>query len=209
MIHKLPPSVVNQIAAGEVVERPYSVVKELVENSLDAGARRVRVEIQGGGGEMIRIVDDGEGFVREDLPLAFASHATSKLATVDDLDHIASLGFRGEALASIGAVSRATIKSRRAGAQEGWEVHCDGGVETAPQPCGCPQGTSIEVRDLFFNVPARRHGTDSASLRNRSLESAKPGSIRRMSGSSRTSLSSGLSTRTCGLGPRRGREICP
>lgn len=163
MIKKLPPEVVNQIAAGEVVERPASVVKELVENSLDAGARRLRVEIQAGGAELVCVVDDGEGFLPEDLPLAFASHATSKLATAADLDHIASLGFRGEALASIGAVSRALIRSRRPGAREGWEVRNDGGVETPPQPCGCPEGTRIEVRDLFFNVPARRRFLKSAN----------------------------------------------
>lgn len=156
MIQKLPPSVVNQIAAGEVVERPSSVVKELVENSLDAGAGRIRVEIRAGGAESILIADDGDGFLPEDLPLAFASHATSKLRDVGDLDHIASLGFRGEALASIGAVARARIQSRRRGADEGWEIRCEGGVETAPQPCGCPEGTRLEVRDLFFNVPARR-----------------------------------------------------
>lgn len=162
MIRKLPLSVVNQIAAGEVVERPSSVVKELVENSLDAGAHRIRVEIQNGGADAIVVVDDGDGFLPEDLPLAFASHATSKLATVADLDHIGSLGFRGEALASIGAVSRATIKSRRTGANEGWEVRCEGGAESPPQPCGCPPGTRLEVRDLFFNVPARRRFLKSA-----------------------------------------------
>ena len=156
MIKRLSPAVVNQIAAGEVVERPASVVKELVENSLDAGATRVRIEIRGGGAEAILITDDGDGFLPEDLPLAFASHATSKLAEVQDLEHIGSLGFRGEALASIGAVSRASIQSRRHGAAEGYEIRCDGGVETSPRPCGCPEGTRIEVRDLFFNVPARR-----------------------------------------------------
>jgi DNA mismatch repair protein MutL len=162
VIKKLPPAVVNQIAAGEVVERPSSVVKEIVENSLDAGARRIRIEIRGGGAEQILVVDDGEGFAKEDLPLAFASHATSKLSSVEDLDHIGSLGFRGEALASIGAVSRASIQSRRAGAGEGWEIRCDGGAETPPAPCGCPQGTRIEVRDLFFNLPARRRFLKSA-----------------------------------------------
>ena len=156
MIKKLPPAVVNQIAAGEVVERPSSVVKELVENSLDAGALRIRIEIKQGGAESILIADDGDGFLPEDLPLAFASHATSKLSEVADLDHIGSLGFRGEALASIGAVSRARIQSRRKGAREGWELRCDGGQETEPMPCGCPEGTRLEVRDLFFNVPARR-----------------------------------------------------
>ncbi len=163
MIQKLPPDVVNQIAAGEVVERPSSVVKELLENSLDAGAQRIRIEVRAGGAEAIIVGDDGDGFLPEDLPLAFASHATSKLATVRDLDHIASLGFRGEALASIGAVSRARIQSRRHGAREGWQVVCDGGAEQPPQPCGCPEGTRIEVRDLFFNVPARRRFLKSAS----------------------------------------------
>ncbi|MEC7724789.1 MAG: DNA mismatch repair endonuclease MutL, partial [Planctomycetota bacterium] len=156
MIKKLPTAVVNQIAAGEVVERPVSVAKELIENSLDAGATRVRVELRGGGAEQLTVIDDGDGFMPEDLPLAFASHATSKLSEVHDLEHIGSLGFRGEALASIGAVAKARVQSKRAGASEGWEVRCDGGVETAPQPCGCPQGTRIEIRDLFFNVPARR-----------------------------------------------------
>ncbi|MFY9345241.1 MAG: DNA mismatch repair endonuclease MutL, partial [Planctomycetota bacterium] len=128
MIRKLPAAVVNQIAAGEVVERPSSVVKELVENALDAGASRVRVELRAGGAEQILVTDDGDGFLPEDLPLAFASHATSKLADVADLDHIASLGFRGEALASIGAIARVLLQSRRRGAREGWQVRCDGGA---------------------------------------------------------------------------------
>ncbi len=156
MIKKLPIAVVNQIAAGEVVERPASVAKELIENSLDAGATRIRVEILGGGAEELTVIDNGDGFLPEDLPLAFASHATSKLASVHDLEHIGSLGFRGEALASIGAIARARVQSKRADASEGWEVRCDGGVETQPQPVGCPKGTRIEIRDLFFNVPARR-----------------------------------------------------
>jgi DNA mismatch repair protein MutL len=156
VIRRLPVVVVNQIAAGEVVERPSSVVKELVENALDAGASSVRIEIQGGGAELACVIDDGEGFLPEDLPLAFASHATSKLAEASDLEHIASLGFRGEALASIGAVSRTLLRSRRRGASEGWEMRCEGGAETEPMPCGCPEGTRFEVRDLFFNVPARR-----------------------------------------------------
>jgi DNA mismatch repair protein MutL len=156
VIKKLPPAVVNQIAAGEVIERPSSVVKELVENALDAGASRLRVEIRGGGAELVVVADDGDGFAPEDLPLAFASHATSKLDSVHDLDHIGSLGFRGEALASIGAIARARIQTRQRGAREGWAITCDGGVETAPQPCGCPEGTRVEVRDLFCNVPARR-----------------------------------------------------
>ena len=156
MIKKLPIAVVNQIAAGEVVERPVSVAKELIENSLDAGATRVRVVLRGGGAEQLTVIDDGDGFLPEDLPLAFASHATSKLSDVHDLEHIASLGFRGEALASIGAVAKARVQSMRREGSEGWEVQCDGGEEAPPRPCGCPQGTRIEIRDLFFNVPARR-----------------------------------------------------
>ena len=163
VIRVLRKEVQDQIAAGEVIERPASVVKELVENSLDAGATRMRIEIQGGGADLVRITDDGSGFMPEDLPLAFASHATSKLSELSDLDHIASLGFRGEALASIGSVARCVIKSRRHDAGEGWEVRCDGGVETAPQPCGCPPGTQIEVRDLFFSLPARRRFLKSAA----------------------------------------------
>ncbi len=162
VIARLRPEVLNQIAAGEVVERPVSVVKELVENALDASARRLRIEIQGGGSELVRVTDDGVGIVPDDLPLAFASHATSKLKELSDLDHIASLGFRGEALASIGSVARCVLKSRRHDSQEGWQVTCEGGVESAPQPCGGPAGTQVEVRDLFYNVPARRRFLKSA-----------------------------------------------
>ncbi|MEM7205314.1 MAG: DNA mismatch repair endonuclease MutL [Planctomycetota bacterium] len=156
MIRVLDPAVVNQIAAGEVIERPFSVVKELVENSLDAGAQRVRVEIEEGGHTLIRIIDDGCGLGEDDLRLAFVSHATSKLSTVHDLDHIASLGFRGEALASIGSVSRARIRSRAATAAAGAEIECTGGTIGAVKPCGVPQGAQIEIRDLFYNTPARR-----------------------------------------------------
>jgi DNA mismatch repair protein MutL len=156
VIRRLPPEVVNQIAAGEVVERPASVVKELVENALDAGALRIRVEIQDGGAQLVRVVDDGDGMTAGDLELAFASHATSKLGALADLDHIGSLGFRGEALASIGSVARCAIRTRRRGADAGAEVRCDGGAQSAVQPCGCPPGTQVEVRDLFFNTPARR-----------------------------------------------------
>ncbi len=156
MIRVLAPEVVNQIAAGEVIERPFSVVKELVENSLDAGARRVRVELVDGGLTSLKVIDDGDGFTETDLPLAFASHATSKLAALSDLDHIASLGFRGEALASIGSISRAAIRTRRHDAEAGFELRCEGGVLSPVRPCGCPPGSAIEVRELFFNTPARR-----------------------------------------------------
>ncbi|MCC6671427.1 MAG: DNA mismatch repair endonuclease MutL [Planctomycetes bacterium] len=163
VIEVLRPEVVNQIAAGEVIERPYSVVKELVENALDAGARRIEVEIEEGGARLVRVVDDGSGFAPEDLPLAFASHATSKLRALADLDHIASLGFRGEALASIGSVARARIRSRLRGAEAGYEIECQGGELSAVRPCGCPEGTQVEVRDLFFNTPARRRFLKTAS----------------------------------------------
>ena len=161
-IRVLPPEVIAQIAAGEVVERPFSVVKELIENALDAGAHRLRVELKDGGLAAIRVIDDGRGFVPEDLALAFISHATSKLAALGDLDHVASLGFRGEALASIGSVSRASIRSRAEGAADGAEIRCEGGVIGEVKPCGTPLGTRIEIRDLFFNTPARRRFLKSA-----------------------------------------------
>src|SRR5258706_10388526 len=150
-IRQLADQLVNQIAAGEVVERPWSVVKELVENSLDAGAKTLRVELRQGGAELMSVTDDGDGFLACDLPLAFVSHATSKLASVHDLDHIASLGFRGEALASIGSVSRARIRSRPRGSGAGLEIACEGGALSAVRPCALAEGPQVEVRDLFFN----------------------------------------------------------
>lgn len=152
----LPPVVRDQIAAGEVVERPASVVKELVENALDAGATRVQVDLEEGGARLIRVTDDGIGMGAEDLQLAFAAHATSKLRDPEDLLHIASLGFRGEALASIGSVARCSIITRTADAAIGHRITCEGGELGPVLDSGAPQGTAIEVRDLFYNVPARR-----------------------------------------------------
>ena len=154
-IRQLPPNLINQIAAGEVIERPSSVVKELLENSVDAGAKRIEVSIAGGGSEMIRISDNGCGMTADQLPLALASHATSKLPSDDDLFHVKTLGFRGEALASIGSVSQLTIRSRTEGESAGNEIRVRGGSIEPPQPCGCPVGTVMEVRNLFFNTPVR------------------------------------------------------
>ena len=155
-IRALPEHLVNQIAAGEVVERPASVVKELVENSLDAGACRVKVEIEGGGQRRIRIIDDGHGIPDAELALALHPHATSKIERLEDLEAVASLGFRGEALASIGSVSRLRLASRAAGADSGMQLVSEGGRTESPEPCPMPPGTDIDVRDLFFNTPARR-----------------------------------------------------
>ncbi len=154
-IRQLPPNLINQIAAGEVIERPASVVKELLENSIDAGATRIEVSIQGGGTELIRIADNGCGMTSDQLPLALASHATSKLPTDDDLFSVSTLGFRGEALASIGSVSHLTIRSRTNGDDSGNEINVRGGIIESPQPCGCPVGTVMEIRNLFFNTPVR------------------------------------------------------
>ncbi|MEZ6016636.1 MAG: DNA mismatch repair endonuclease MutL [Planctomycetota bacterium] len=152
----LPEVVRNQIAAGEVIERPASVVKELVENAIDAGATHIRVDLEEGGVKLVRIVDDGGGMGTADLALAFEAHATSKLRRPEDLEHIASLGFRGEALASMSSIARCRILSRLKGASEAAEVRDEGGRRSQVMPAGAPEGTTIEVRDLFFNVPARR-----------------------------------------------------
>jgi DNA mismatch repair protein MutL len=154
IIRRLPETVVNRIAAGEVIERPASAVKELVENSIDAGARRIDVTVRDGGRSLILVADDGSGMARDDLVLAVERHATSKLPD-HDLSAIASLGFRGEALPSIGAVSRMAITSRRAGDDSGWTLSIEGGRKSGPVPAGHPAGTRIEVRDLFYATPAR------------------------------------------------------
>ncbi|MCW9716932.1 DNA mismatch repair endonuclease MutL [Avibacterium sp. 21-599] len=153
----LPPQLANQIAAGEVVERPASVVKELVENSLDAGATKIQVDIENGGANLIRIRDDGIGIAKDELALALARHATSKIASLEDLEAILSLGFRGEALASISSVSRLTLTSRTEQQKEAWQVYAQGrDMETTIKPASHPVGTTVEVANLFFNTPARR-----------------------------------------------------
>jgi DNA mismatch repair protein MutL len=152
-IHPLPLQLANQIAAGEVVERPASVIKELIENSLDAGATEIEVQIEGAGIQLMRVRDNGAGIHPEDLPLALSRHATSKISSSDELSHIASLGFRGEALPSISSVSRVLISSRQAESDKGWQIDA---ATNEVLPAAHPLGTSVEVRDLFFNLPARR-----------------------------------------------------
>ncbi|MCX7597262.1 MAG: DNA mismatch repair endonuclease MutL, partial [Armatimonadetes bacterium] len=155
-IHRLPEALANRIAAGEVVERPASVVKELVENALDAGARHIAVELRAGGTKLIVVADDGRGMEPEDAVLAVERFATSKISAPDDLHHIETMGFRGEALPSIGAVSRMRILTRPADRAEGTLVVVEGGVVRKVEPVGCPPGTRVEVADLFYNTPARR-----------------------------------------------------
>lgn len=156
-IHILPPQLANQIAAGEVVERPASVIKELIENSLDAGADRIDIDIERGGTKLIRIRDNGCGIDKNELTLALTRHATSKISSLDDLESIVSLGFRGEALASVSSVSRLTLTSRPSQQQEAWQAYAEGrDMQVTVKPAAHPQGTTVEVLDLFFNTPARR-----------------------------------------------------
>src|SRR6266516_4939266 len=155
-IRVLPDQVANKIAAGEVVERPASVVKELLENSLDAGATDLRIEVESGGRRLIRVVDDGCGMLRDDALLAFERHATSKLRNVKDLLSISTLGFRGEALPSIASVSRLLLETRSAEETTGTRIEIDGGKKLRCEEAALGGGTAITVRDLFFNVPARK-----------------------------------------------------
>src|SRR5690348_15060163 len=155
-VHRLPVDLANQIAAGEVVERPASVIKELVENSIDAGARRLVITVEFGGKKLIRVEDDGEGMDAEDARLAIERHATSKIRRADDLERIATLGFRGEALPSIASVSHFVLRTRARGADTGTEIRVNGGTVASVAETGAPEGTSVEVDDLFYNLPARR-----------------------------------------------------
>ncbi len=155
-IQRLPTSVVNKIAAGEVIERPASVVKELMENAVDAGATHIEVSLKDGGLELIRVADNGSGISAEDLPLSVAPHATSKIADADDLFRVSTLGFRGEALASIAEVSQFTIRSRTGESSIGQELNVNGGQAEPLAPCGCPVGTVVEVASLFFTTPVRQ-----------------------------------------------------
>jgi DNA mismatch repair protein MutL len=155
-IRTLPELLVDQIAAGEVIDRPAAALKELMENSLDAGAQSVAVELSEGGVRRMRVVDDGGGIAPDDLPLAIARFATSKIATLEDLERAASLGFRGEALASIGAVARLAIVSRAPAERHAWRIACEAGVASAVEPAALASGTAIDVEDLYFNTPARR-----------------------------------------------------
>jgi DNA mismatch repair protein MutL len=162
-VQRLPEELANQIAAGEVVERPASVIKELIENSLDAEANRIQVDVEGGGLDLLRITDDGIGMSEEDALLAIERHATSKIHRFDDLLSLHTFGFRGEALPSIASVSRFLLRTRPRDAEEGVEIRVDGGAPPQIKPCGAPPGTTIEIRELFYNVPARRKFLKGAS----------------------------------------------
>ena len=163
-IKVLDKSIYNRIAAGEVVERPLSIVKELVENSIDAGATAISIDIKEGGMKRISVSDNGKGIVPEDVPTAFLAHATSKISSVDDLDSISTLGFRGEALPSISAVSVVKMNTRTAGSQTGFTYTVDNGVVVDSGLCGCPYGTTVTVTDLFEKIPARKKFLSKPSI---------------------------------------------
>src|SRR5438105_2887758 len=168
-ITRLPSDLANQIAAGEVVERPASVVKELVENAIDAGARRIAIHVELGGKKQVRVEDDGEGMSAEDARLAIERHATSKIRRADDLAAIATLGFRGEALPSIASVAHFVLRTRARGEQSGTEIRVNGGALASVVEIGAAEGTVVEVNDLFYNLPARRKflksdGAESAQV---------------------------------------------
>src|SRR5256714_9334996 len=162
-IHVVPEHVANKIAAGEVVERPASVVKELLENSIDAGATRVKIQVEAGGKKLIQITDDGCGMVRDDALLAFERHATSKIKNAEDLLNIATLGFRGEALPSIASVCRLRLETQATDQRSGTVIEINGGKIFRVEEAGLPAGTSITIRDLFFNIPARKKFLKSES----------------------------------------------
>lgn len=156
-IHSLDPKLVNQIAAGEIIERPSSILKELIENALDAGATQIDIDVDKAGIQRLKVSDNGHGILKQDLAMALSRHATSKIASLTDLEHIATLGFRGEALPSIASVTRMTIQSREVNSERGWSVFSEGNNQTSdPKPVAHPVGTTIETRDLFYNTPARR-----------------------------------------------------
>ena len=194
-IQQLPDTLINQIAAGEVIERPAAVVKELLENSLDAGAERVEIDIEAGGLRMIRIRDDGCGLAPDQLQLAMQRHATSKIGNLDDLESVASYGFRGEALPSILSVSRFSFTTAEAGAEHAWQLSGAGALDAQPKPAAHPQGSTVEVRDLFFNTPARRKFMRAESTEFRHIDQlvrrvalARPGVALRLSHNQRKQL---------------------